>query len=294
MEIGLRRILTRALAGLALALATATAALAAPPLWAVRDADSTIYLFGTMHVLTPEAEWRTAAYDKALAESADVWFEMDMHIDPAVAGALMGELGYDFERPLKTKISGKAMRRLRKAFKDRPDLLPMVGYMQPWAAAMVVMTLPSLKAGQKVQSGADMTITDASAKADKRLRYFETAEQQLHFLADLPEAVQVALLEDTLEGLKGSETAMLGMEGAWVDGDVQTFGPQLVNGMRDDWPELYDALVRRRNVAWADALAKEMAGKGVSMVNVGALHMVGDDGLVALMTARGYTVERVQ
>jgi uncharacterized protein YbaP (TraB family) len=65
--------------------------------------------------------------------------------------------------------------------------------------------------------------------------------------------------------------------------------------MKSGNPGLYDALLKRRNLAWADRLAQELAdGSGVELVNVGALHMVGDDGLPALLAARGFTVERVQ
>jgi uncharacterized protein YbaP (TraB family) len=77
-------------------------------------------------------------------------------------------------------------------------------------------------------------------------------------------------------------------------GDLARLGPELVGEMRAESPAFYEAVLRRRNLAWADALTQEMAGGGVELVNVGALHMVGADGLPALMKARGFTVERVQ
>jgi len=68
----------------------------------------------------------------------------------------------------------------------------------------------------------------------------------------------------------------------------------MVSGMRAETPDFYDALLRRRNLAWADRLQAQMAGSGVELVNVGALHMVGPDSLPRLMAERGYTVRRVQ
>ena len=84
------------------------------------------------------------------------------------------------------------------------------------------------------------------------------------------------------------------LEGQWLAGDLARLGPGLVGEMARDNPGLYDALLKRRNLAWADRLSTEMAGAHVELVNVGALHMVGPDGLPALLAARGFKVERIQ
>ena len=84
------------------------------------------------------------------------------------------------------------------------------------------------------------------------------------------------------------------LEQAWVQGDLATLGAGLVGELRADNPAFYEALLKRRNLAWADTLADRMAGESVELVNVGALHMVGPDGLPALLQARGFQVTRVQ
>jgi uncharacterized protein YbaP (TraB family) len=85
------------------------------------------------------------------------------------------------------------------------------------------------------------------------------------------------------------------LEAAWRAGDLTRLGPGLVGEMRAENPPLYEALLKRRNLAWTDTLAAEMAAtSGVELVNVGALHLVGPDGLPTLLAARGYKVERVQ
>lgn len=290
----LPRCLARALAGLAVALATATAALAAPPFWAVKDADSTIYLFGTMHVLTPETEWRTPAFDKALADSAQVWFEVDLAVDPKVLRGLVTRYGFDTEVPLEDKVSPETMTALRERLKASPGGANSADYMQPWTAGLVVQVLPMLAGGFKPEAGADKVLAGEAAGRQQTVRYFETLEQQVRFFADLPQPVQVQFLEDSLESEDEDGEAVLQMQEAWVAGDLDTFGPMIVGVMRDQRPELYEALIRGRNLVWVDVLATEMAGSGTAMVNVGALHMVGDDGLVALLRARGFTVERVQ
>jgi len=288
------RPLLRAAAGLALALAAATSAAAAPPFWAVRDADSTLYLFGTMHVLTPEAAWRTPAFDKAVKDSAALWFEMDSQIAAAEIARLMLELGVDRQTPLADKIPAKTMAALREALKGQPALARTAEYLQPWAAAMIVQVLPMLEAGMQLQAGADSALTLEGKAAGKTLRYFETPEAQLRFFADLPAEVQVQFLEDSLDQADASEADQLAMQTAWIDGDLDRLAPEILDQMRTQRPALYDALVRRRNAAWVSVLETEMAGQGTAMVNVGALHMVGEDGLVAQLKARGFTVDRLQ
>lgn len=289
-----RRSLRRLAAGLALSLATAGVALAAPPFWAVRDADSTLYLFGTMHVLTPEADWRTPAFDRAVRDSAQLWFEMDAEIAPDEIAKLLQTFGVDRETPLADKVPPATMTALRAALKDQPALLAMAEQMQPWAAAMVVQVLPMIEAGLTMSAGADSTLTREGKAGGKTLRYFETAEAQLRFFSELPPAVQVQFLDDSLETVGASDEDQLAIQKSWIDGDLDRLAPEILDQMRLQRPPLYDALVRRRNAAWVTVLARELAGQGVAMVNVGALHMVGDDGLVAQLKARGFEVERIQ
>lgn len=287
--------LIRALAGLALALATATGALAAPALWAVRDADSTIYLFGTMHVLTDEADWRTPAYDKALADSMVVWFETDVEADPEALAPLLVRYGFDFQTPLSKKVSPATMAAVREALKAFPGPPAVIDAMQPWTAGLMVQLAPMMGGEFSGEAGADATLSRDARARGRTIRYFETAEEQVRFFADLPQAVQIQFLEDSLEGAGlGEGENLASMQAGWIEGDVQAFGAALTTAMRDERPELYNALIRGRNQAWAAVLAGEMRGSGVQMVNVGALHLVGQDGLVVLLRKRGFVVERVQ
>ncbi|MBI5939997.1 MAG: TraB/GumN family protein [Caulobacterales bacterium] len=296
------KLFRRALAGAAalLLLALAQTAQAAPALWAVRDHDSTIYLFGTMHILSPETRWRTPEYDKALADSSVVWFETDVEADAETVGRAMARYAFDFRRPLKDKVSPATMAKVRKAMKGFAGDPRMVEYMQPWIVAMMVQVAPAARSGLTSVNGADMTISRDLTTDDQIVRYFETVEGQLRILADLPQNVQVRMLEDAVAGIDAvglgevdAEDIDFG-ESAWVNGDIQLYGSAMAIAMRDSRPALYEALLRRRNQAWAAILAREMRGRGVEMVNVGALHLVGEEGLVALLRKRGFVVERIQ
>lgn len=288
------RTLGRGLLGLVLALGVHAAAWAAPPLWVVRDADSALYLFGTMHVLTEDAAWRTPAFDKALAESSRIWLELDTQVAPETMAKLVVDLGVDRKTPLAQKVSPETMAALRERVKGQPKLAEMAEHMRPWAAAMAIQAMPVLAAGHTSEAGADATLTREMTEGGKQTLFFETPEQQLRFFADLPEAVQVQFLEDSLEQTAGKGRTPAETQAAWIAGDERLLGDGVAADMRARRPALYDAFVRQRNRVWTKALEGELAGSGVAMVAVGALHMAGDDGLVAQLRARGFTVERVQ
>jgi hypothetical protein len=176
-----------------------------------------------------------------------------------------------------------------------------IEHLRPWAAALMLSMRPVLARGAKVETGADMAVTREARASGKQIKVFETLEDQARLFADLPEPAEIQYLADVIHerhapprqvSLKPTATSV---ESAWMAGDLTRLGPSLTDEMARENPSLYDALLKRRNLAWADKLTAEMGqSKGVELVNVGALHMVGPDGLPALLAARGFKVDRIQ
>lgn len=270
----------------------AAPAAAAPALWRVSDADSRIYLFGTIHALRPGLKWRTPLYDGVLAAASTVWFEADLESgDPDTVRLLIQRYGSDPDRPLSRKLAPSDLEALA-----RQTDVARVDHLRPWAAALMLSMRPVLARGATLDKGADLTITRAARDDAKRIRTFETLEDQARMFASLPEGSEVRYLTGVIRGkARGPRLRLPGkpasLEAAWLAGAL---GPDAVADMKAKNPALYEAFLKRRNHAWTDKLAAEMAGSGVELVNVGALHMVGDDGLPALLAARGFKVERVQ
>ncbi|HEY8005159.1 MAG TPA: TraB/GumN family protein [Phenylobacterium sp.] len=275
----------------------AAAAQAAPAMWRVTGPHSEVYLFGTLHALQPNARWRTPAYDAAYAEAQAVWFEADLgSADPATVGLIVNRYGVDPDRGLSEKLRPADLR----ALQGEADVA-RIEHLRPWAAALMLSMQPVLAKGARVEAGADMAVTREARSGGKQIKTFETLEDQARMFSGLPETAEVQYLSDVIRdrhpqprtlNLKPSGASL---EAAWLAGDLATLGPGLVGQLAHDNPGLYDALLKRRNLAWADKLCTEMGQtSGVELVNVGALHMVGPDGLPALMAARGFKVERVQ
>ncbi|HEY9219308.1 MAG TPA: TraB/GumN family protein, partial [Phenylobacterium sp.] len=142
--------------------------------------------------------------------------------------------------------------------------------------------------------GADIAVTRQARRTAKPIRAFETLEDQVKMFAGLPREVELQYLTDVIAERQGMRRGNGSLASAWVHGDVNRLGKGVVGEMQAQSPGFYEALLKRRNLAWADALSAQMAGQGVELVNVGALHLLGDDGLPALLQAKGFHVERVQ
>jgi uncharacterized protein YbaP (TraB family) len=284
-------------AGFIVGLFSATAE-AAPAMWRVTGGASEIYLFGTLHALGPAASaWRTPAYDAAYEKADAVWFEADLGgADPATVGLIVNRYGVDPDRGLSEKLTAADLRALRgQGDMDRME------HLRPWAAALMLSMQPVLARGAQVERGVDLSVTRQARTGGKTIKAFETLEDQARMFASLPEPAEVQYLTDVIHERRAPPRRLTLNPGAstleheWLAGDLARLGPGLVGELAHQNPGLYEALLKRRNLAWADKLAAELAqGSGVELVNVGALHMVGPDGLPALLAARGFKVERVQ
>lgn len=290
------RKLAGAASAILLSLGLAAPAAAAPAMWRVSDGDTQVFLFGTLHALKADARWRTPLYDQVLHAAGTVWFEADMQSgDPDTIRLLIQRYGSDPDTPLSRKLPAADVAAL-----SRQVDVARIDHLRPWAAALMLSVQPALARGASVEKGADMTITRVARSDAKRVRAFETLEDQARMFASLPQPSEVRYLTDVIHDRSRGPRLRLpfqpaSLEAAWLAGDLGRLGPGLAGELKTENPGLYDALLRRRNLAWADKLAAEMAVQpGVQLVNVGALHLVGPDGLPTLLAARGFRVERVQ
>lgn len=285
----------RTLAALGAALLTAIAAIgvarAEPAMWVVRDQDSTMYLFGTVHVLKPETKWRTPAIDAAFKEATEVWLEIDVLAaqNPAALQPFMA-LMIDPVTPLSKRIPEALHARVAAKAQELGMAPTQLEPLRTWLVGVTLAVGSMVKQGFDPNSGVDKVI--ATSLDGRGLRTLETLEQQFGFMSGLPEATQVALIEDTLQHL-ATPDYIDRLIGSWAAGDVGTLDALYLADMRTRFPEAYAVFLTKRNAAWAETLAKELAGAGTDFVAVGALHLVGPDSVPAMLKARGFTVEQV-
>lgn len=291
----LRTIMLAAVASLALATSACAQDEFDPALYVVRDADSTMYLYGTVHVRPRGADWADQDVRDALASAEEIWTELEMTPESDQrTQALATQYGAaPADRPLSSWLTAEENQRL-DALAQRLGLQrSYLEGMQPWMAGLTLSLVPIMRAGYDPASGVDRSIDAYGDANGKIMRAFETADEQIGFFAGLDEETQRAFLREAIDEAEKGPAMLNEMTEAWERGDLDTLERLVVADTREDYPEVYQSLFVRRNNAWMEVLVRELDGAGVDFVAVGTGHLLGPDGLVDQLRARGYTVERV-
>lgn len=267
-----------------------------PALYAVRDRDSTIYLYGTVHVRPRGADWGNSRVRAAIDESDEIWTELLMNPETDQQTQVLAmRLGAAAPgRPLSSWLTPEENAALNAVTTRLRMPHGALEPLQPWMAALTLTLVPLLQAGYDPASGVDRSIDAYADAAGKNMRALETAEQQLSFFANLNAEVQREMLQEAISESENVATMIGEMSGAWERGDDEALQRAVIDDSREEYPELYQMLFVDRNNAWMTVLKQEIEGSGVDFVAVGAGHIIGPDGLVAQFRARGYRVERVR
>jgi uncharacterized protein YbaP (TraB family) len=285
-----RRLLKSALVGLA-ALVTTGAAQAQPPVWVVKDADSELVLFGSVHVLPPGLDWEPPALVRALGDADDVWFELPVDASTeAETGRLATELGVlppdqSLFKLLSTKDAEQLIR-VAAIYDVSPAVLDRL---QPWLAEIALAGGAYRRAGADAASGVESTIS-AAARPQAERRAFETPAEQIGILSQAPRNEQIASLRQTMQEMETKPDQYGTLVKAWMDGDVSGLDREAIAEMRKAAPTLFRTLVTDRNVRWTKVLDQRLKGRGRTLVVVGVGHLIGPGGVPARLRALGYSV----
>lgn len=273
---------------------SSTAVLAQPALWSVKNAHTTIYLFGTVHLLPTDAGWRYPALDQAVAASDSLTIEMTDG-DPAHMQALVMQYGLDPTHPLSGQLTTAENETLAKAAQaaDLPGGVQTLEIMRPWLAALTLTVAPLIKAGLDPEHGVDKLLQAQVTKAGKPVDELESAEQQIRFLADLPPSLQLDFLRDTLHDADQDSSELTGLIGAWKAGDTDAISRLEDEDVRKESPELYKTLIVDRNKAWAAKIAAMLQHPGTVFIAVGAAHLAGPDSVQAQLKQMGIDSTRL-
>ncbi|MDE1894850.1 MAG: TraB/GumN family protein [Xanthomonadaceae bacterium] len=278
---------------LCLALLLPAGVLARPALWVVKHADTTIYLFGTVHLLPHDTSWRYPALEQALAKSQTLYIELTDD-DQATVSALVLRYGLDPAHPLGSLLDAAQLRQVQRAVAQAgvPGGMQAVGMMRPWLAALTLTTAPLLKAGLDPQQGVDRQLQAQMLAAGKPVLGLETADQQIHLLADMPDTLQLKFLQATLKDADKDGSELTGLIDAWKDGDTGRIARIEAEDLRQQAPALYQRLLVQRNRTWAARIAAMLQQPGTTFIAVGAAHLAGPDSVQAQLRQLGIAVVR--
>lgn len=267
-----------------------------PALWKIADADTTLYLFGTIHLLPPALDWQTPAFNAALTEARAVYLEADTEIPASEITAIIQRTGMlPPNRNLSDMLDARQQDALRAAA-GRLGVSPLaLERMRPWYASILLSDAAIRETGMSQEAGVETLLRPAARNAGKELRFLETVDAQLSAYTTLSDAVQVRLLEATVKDLNSADQVLSDMVKAWRSGDDAALSRLVIDEQLTAQPEIYETLMVRRNAAWAPQLDAVMRTEaGAFLVAVGAGHLLGEDSVIVLMERLGYRAERVQ
>lgn len=267
---------------------------ARPALWAVSDADTTIYLFGTIHLLPSGLKWRTPKIDQAMAKSQELVVETIVdEKNPAKLLSAMASLGFNAPNlpPVAERVPAAKRAALAEAIK-KTGLPPQAfDRMKTWAVAINLLGLKfrELSLGR----GVEPVLRDDFTAQNKPIGELESNLEQLSYFDRLPESAQRNLLEGAIEDSSSMKREFGAMLDAWTRGDVKqisrTFDSDLATV-----PAMRDALIRQRNANWARWIEQRMSQPGTIMIAVGAGHLAGSQSVVEALKKDGFKVTRVE
>ena len=265
-----------------------------PALWKLSDADTTIYLFGTIHILPKDMAWRTPVLEKAIADSDELVLETADGVDlTKTAKVMMTMATSPGLPPLADRVPPEKRAGLEALIKSAGVPAKMLDGMETWAAAMMLTAMSFRTMGYNAEDGVERGLATLYGAEKKPVLGLETIEQQFGFFDTLPEETQRVFLEGTIEDPETSRATFTAMLRAWASGDTDAIA-RTFDGEASLTPELREVLMKRRNAAWTDWLAKRLDKPGTVMVAVGAGHLAGQDSVQEMLAARGLKAERVQ
>lgn len=264
-----------------------------PAMWVVRDEDSTLYLFGSFHLLKPSTAWGQAHVDAAFAEADEIWFELTDLDDAAQAGALIQQLGLSMDRPLSSVMSAEDIAKLDTIAQGMGATAAAFEPMRPWLVSLQLAMVQLMKGGYDPNAGVEKVLMARAAEQGKPIKGFETMREQLEIMAGISEEGQVAMLRATLDDLDKTPDQMDQLMTAWATGNVAEIERQMVDEMKVEQPEAYAAMLTRRNANWTVQIKQLLAGSGTAFIAVGAAHLAGPDSVQSMLAAEGIQSERL-
>ena len=264
-------------------------------MWMAEGATNRVYLLGSVHLLRKQDHPLPDVIDTAYDDAETLFMELDMDdLDPLAMQATVNRLGLLGEDESLESVLGEDLYAEAESIAADLDIpLTMLERTEPWYAAITVEQLALSRIGFNPLYGVEMHLLQKAARDGKPIHGFESVDEQLAFLDGLSIEAQRELLMQTLAESKGIGEIMDELIAAWRTGDIAYMENTLLTDVAN-YPELYETIVADRNRSWVDTIDKLLDESDDYLIIVGALHLVGDDGVPTLLQRRGYTVTQMQ
>lgn len=278
----------------ALSTAQTTSGPGKPPVWTLQDEDTTIHLFGTVHLLRPDMEWRSPAFEDAFAASDTLVVEIDMTSEDAQAALLRDFVQrgmYQDGETLRAALGANEEAVVEAAFESIGVPLNAMNTFEPWLAAVNLSNMKLQADGYDPASGVESVLQAEARRDGKSLGYLEEISDQADAFDGMSLPTQIDFLYETAILLDEGPRMLDQLVAEWAEGDVAGIGvmvasPEGVGYSR----EAYDALLVNRNARWVPQIEAMLEDPGTVFIAVGAGHLAGPDSVIEMLRGLGYEV----
>jgi uncharacterized protein YbaP (TraB family) len=252
------------------------------------------FIGGTFHLLTPADYPLPDEYDIAYSASHIVVLETDLERlqDPAFQPALARAVSFEPGKNITQVLKPATLKQLNAYLSSRNLALKDLASLKPGMFSMTLSVLELQRLGL-TGGGVDEHFHQRATQDQKPLQWFETAEQQLDMIASMGKGFEDDLIVSTLRDLENVQAMMADMKKAWREGDSERLEAVALKPSLKEYPQLMESMLFARNNQWLPVIERMIANPDTEFVLVGALHLVGDRGLLAQLQKRGYQVEKV-
>lgn len=268
-----------------------------PARWQVKDSDTTLHLFGTIHALKANIKWQNKAMLEEFDKSSHVIFELaPAQLSWMVMQTQIKSRGlFGPNDSLKNYLDAETFSLVFKELRARKMPAHMIAKIKPWFAAMILSSAPNSEDSADTfnrKYGVETILTTRAHRQGKNMGGLESAAGQINVFAGLKMDEQVIYLKTMLEAENDETGKADEMLNAWVNGDVEQLDG-LVSTDLKEFPSLFYRLLPKRNKNWVRQIHIFMEYPGDIFIAVGAGHMMGEEGLINLLKKAGYAVERI-
>jgi len=262
-----------------------------PRLWKIEDEDTTIYLFGTIHILNSEVVWITPELSDAFSASDAIILESSPdQQDPAVLEPLIEKYGRMPEgETLAAQVSEETYAELQATLTSLGASGNAMDNMRPWLGATILAVEVAAAYGFLPQYGVEEVLMEGAADAGKPVYGLEMSEDVFAKLGNLPDADQDVFLKSTLQDIEDLNELFSTLRDAWLAGNLEALDEEL-NSDIEDYPNIAEALLYSRNRAWINVINGYMDTPGTFLLAVGAGHFIGQQNVLLLLEEEGYAI----
>ena len=260
----------------------------------MKDDDTTVYLFGTVHVLKPGLSWFDGAVQKAFDTSDELVLELVLPDDQAEVAKVTLPMAMDQSgKPLPQKLDPETLAVYQATLTGLGLPANAFDAFEPWFAGVTLSVLPLTMHGYDPNQGVEKQLTAKAKAGAKPISGFETLTEQLGFFDTLPEVEQVSFLKSVVKDIDKLGPQLDKMVLLWGKGDPDGLAVTMNESM-EATPELAKTLLFDRNARWADQIKTRMDKPGTVFVAVGAGHLAGEKSVQDYLAERGLKAQRIQ